>query len=760
MEAQQRRIEIGEACGRCHGLFLGGDSNMEKCWPLYAGVIVDVRAEAVNRVFQYRIPEALRESMQIGHRVLVPFGRRKIEGYVVELGDQLEVEEAKLRSIFALLDPDPIILPSLVELAKWMEQTYVGLLSEALQYMLPPASRWGKERVGAKTGQMVTLLIPSPTLRKNASAQQRVLEILQKTPTIMATELVSRAQASYATLRALEAQGVLSLQTATLERKITWDRVADPKLTLTREQSDALKLIHGELKGQRRPVLLHGVTGSGKTEVYLNVIADVIKGGRQAICLVPEIALTPQTLNRFATRFGERVSVLHSGLSVGERFDQWWKTYRGEVDVVIGARSAVFAPTPNLGLIVLDEEHEGTYKQEDGSIRYQTRDVAIKRASLVGGQVILGSATPAVESYHNALQGHFCLAELTERVENRPLPTAKVVDMREQFEQGNRSMFSTELHQALGKLVGTEDQAIVLLNRRGFSRFVLCRECGEVLECPNCQVSLTYHQGDARLHCHYCLHREPLPEKCPRCASRFLRQFGVGTEQVQQVLSKDFPELKAVRLDADTTRRKGAHSAILKQFGSGKAQVLIGTQMVAKGLDFPHVTLVGVLSADLSLNFPDIRSSERTFQLLTQVAGRSGRGEKEGQVIIQSYDPTHFAIVAAQNHDYLSFYRQEISFRRSLGYPPFRQLTRVLTSGPRKQTEEGMRSIYAYLLEKGLSAQDILGPAPAPIGRIQGRYRWQVLVKSDQSVAEICRDLPPLPPEVQVTVDIDPLFML
>ena len=469
-------------------------------------------------VFQYRVGDLQRTYNRSPFR---SFWAPQSGRVCPELSGELEIEEARLKSLLALLDPEPIILPSLVELAKWMETSYVGLVSEALQYMLPPSFRWGKERVRTKTGQMVTLLEKNPTLPKNASAQRRVVEILQKTQEMLAAELVTQARASHATLRALEDKGILAVGQTTLERPISWDPIPDPKLNLTDEQVEAIRRIQAEREGAKRPVLLHGVTGSGKTEVYLNMIADVIKAGRQAIVLVPEIALTPQTLNRFAARFGQRVSLLHSGLSLGERFDQWWKTYRGEVDVVIGARSAVFAPTPNLGLIVLDEEHEGTYKQEEGSIRYQTRDVAIKRAALVDGQVILGSATPAVESYHRALQGHYCLAELTARVEDRPLPTVKVVDMREQFEQGNRSMFSTELRQALEELAGTDNQAIILLNRRGYSRFVLCRQCGQVLECPNCQVSLTYHRDDDRLHCHYCLHRESLPGKCPHCASRF-----------------------------------------------------------------------------------------------------------------------------------------------------------------------------------------------------------------------------------------------
>lgn len=728
--------------------------------PLYAGVIVDVRAEAVNRIFQYEIPEKLREQIQLGHRVLVPFGPRKLEGYVVQLSDSLEIAKDKLRPILALLDPEPIILPSLLELAHWMAETYVGLFSEALQYMLPPAHRWGKERVGAKMAQLVTLLDPEPQLRKNAVAQQRVVEVLKGRGTMLAAELVAAAEASYATLQALEKQGVISLSLTRLERKVEWDEIDHPSVVLTPEQTAAVQLILNELETARRPVLLHGVTGSGKTEVYLKVIAEVLKRGRQAIVLVPEIALTPQTLNRFAARFPDRVSVLHSGLSLGERFDQWCRIHQGEVDVVIGARSAVFAPLPNLGLIVLDEEHEGTYKQEEGSIRYQTREVAIKRCSLVGGQVVLGSATPAVESYHRALRGEYALAELSQRVENRPLPAIQVVDMREEFEQGNRSMFSASLRQGLLDLVGTNQQAIILLNRRGFSNFVLCRECGEVLECPNCQVSLTYHKAGNRLKCHYCLHQEVLPVKCPQCASRYLRQFGVGTEQLEHALAKEFPMLKTVRLDADTTRRKGAHGAILRRFAQGEAQVLIGTQMVAKGLDFPNVTLVGVLSADLGLNFPDLRAAERTFQLLTQVAGRSGRGDLPGQVIIQTYDPNHFAIQTAQSHDYLSFYRKEISFRRELGYPPFRQLTRVLCSGPLKETEEAARSLAQWLQEQRGWELELVGPFPAPIGRIQGRYRWQILIKSDEHLAPLLRVLPAVPQTVQVTIDIDPLYLL
>lgn len=727
---------------------------------VYAGVIVDVRAEAVDRIFQYAIPADLLPLLTVGHRVLVPFGPRKVEGYVVEISDELEISPERLRSIIRLLDEKPIISPNLMELALWLRFRYVGLLSEALQLMLPPGYRYGKERVGVKRQQIVTLQNPDVQLRANATAQRRMLDILRVRPQMLAAELIKEAAASHSSLESLAKQGVVTIGETTLEREVEWEPVSDPPLLLTEEQADALRIIDEERQGAKRPVLIHGVTGSGKTEIYLRIISDVIQAGKQAIVLVPEIALTPQMLSRFGARFGQKISVLHSALSLGERFDQWWKIYRGEVSVVIGARSAVFAPTPNLGLIVLDEEHESTYKQEEGSIRYLTRDVAIKRCELEGGQVILGSATPALESYHKALQGSFRLVQLTKRVEERALPQVEIVDMRKEFEAGNRSMLSGALREALATLEGTDNQAIILINRRGFSTFVLCRECGHVIQCPNCHVSLTWHQSDERLHCHYCFYRERLPGSCPKCASRFLRQFGVGTEQVQSVLNKEFPFLPAVRLDSDTTRRKGAHQRILQRFSSGQAKILIGTQMVAKGLDFPNVTLVGVLSADLALNFPDIRSSERTFQLLTQVAGRSGRGEQPGRVIIQAYEPGHFSVQCAQQHDYTSFYRREISFRRDLGYPPFSQLTRIICSGPAEETKNAARQIEAYLLKRGFNRQAILGPAPAPIGKLKGRYRWQLILKSDAALSELLSDLPLPANDVRVVIDIDPLFLL
>ncbi len=726
---------------------------------LYAGVIVDLRVDAVDKVFQYGIPDNMTH-LDIGHRVLVPFGSRRIEGYVINKSPHLTIDPSRVRNILRILDPEPIILPSLVELGIWMSKHYVGLLSEALQFMLPPGYRYGRERVGAKTQQVVRLLESDPTLPRNAAAQKRVVNVLKEHKTLLASELVRLAQTSHSTLRRLEQKGILMIENEKIERPIDWDVIPCQSFVLSPEQENACRVIAQESSSTRKPVLIHGVTGSGKTEVYLQAIKETLAQGKRSIVLVPEIALTPQTVSRFGSRFGDRISVFHSGLSEGERFDQWWRIFRGEVDVVIGARSAVFAPVQNLGLIVIDEEHEGTYKQEEGSIRYHTRTVAEKRAELVGATVVLGSATPSVESYHEAVQGRYRLVEMRNRVENRPLPSVEIVDMRQEFEKKNRSMFSESLATALRDLVEHEEQAIILINRRGFASFVLCRECGYVLQCPNCQVSLTYHKADGKLHCHYCPHREDLPLTCPKCASRYLRQFGVGTEQVQAQIQKEFPQIRSLRLDADTTRRKGAHRRILGQFRSGEAHVLIGTQMVAKGHDFPNVTLVGVLSADLSLNFPDIRASERTFQLLTQVAGRCGRGDKPGHVIIQCYEPSHFAIQSVRSHDYASFYRQEISFRRMLQYPPFRCLTRILCSGPEEMVRDFSSVIYGFLLDKGIPKKDILGPSAAPIGKIKGRYRWQLIVKSDKVLSDILQELPPAPGDVYVSVDIDPLFLL
>jgi len=732
--------------------------------PNYAGVIVDVKTTAVNKPYHYAIPPHLNH-VQLGHRVLVPFGNRRVEGYVVEFASAVDLPPAKIKPIISILDKEPLLSLEQLTVAQWMVETYAGLYSQALQCFLPPGTRYGKERVRVKTQLVAELLDPDhlsehfEQLASNAVKQRAVLMSLKANPKQLASELCKQTDTSYQTLKTLADKGIICLKPQQVERTLTFDSNHAPQPQLTIDQSNALNVIITQFHGERKPVLIHGVTGSGKTEVYLRAIAHCLQQGKQAIMMVPEIALTEQTISRFAQRFPNQIAVLHSGLSEGERYDQWQKIHRGEVPIVIGARSAVFAPLPQIGLIIIDEEHETTYKQTDGLLKYHARSVAIKRASLHNALVVLGSATPDLESYHHALRGDYVLVEMPQRINQRPLPQISLVDMRAEFAAGNRSMFSHTLSEKLTTTLAQKEQAIILLNRRGYAAFVLCRACGHVMGCPNCHVSLTYHEVDHSLKCHYCGYSVKLPPTCPKCGSHYLRQFGTGTQQVEEYVQKHFPQAVTVRLDADTTRRKGAHQRLLTLFREGKANVLIGTQMIAKGLDFPNVTLVGVISADFSLNFPDFRAAERTFQLLTQVSGRAGRGTKPGHVIIQCYDTDHYAIRAAAKHDYLAFYRQEISFRRQLQYPPHGHLVRVLIQG-HEQVVEQEAAIVTELIRKRLPSVEIFGPAPAPIAKIKGRYRWHIIVKSEYPISHLLADLPRNDQQVIISVDPDPLFLL
>lgn len=730
----------------------------------FAGVIVDVHAKEVDRIFHYQIPEKL-ANLQIGHRVLVPFGPRKIEGYVIELTDRVDFPESKLRKIIRILDPEPLLTQEQINVAKWMAERYLGPLSQALQLFLPVGIRYGKERVSEKQQLVVKLVNPDridtylQELPKNAHLQYSVLLFLKEQPSFLASELCRLSGANHSTLRALEKKGYLTIEQVVIKRTLDIAIEQRPVPTLNSDQQKAVNKIIEEFHTSKQPILLHGVTGSGKTEVYLRAIDYCLSQGRQAIMMVPEIALTAQTIAWFTQRFPNQIAILHSGLSEGERFDQWNSIYSGEVGIVVGARSAVFAPLKNIGLIILDEEHENTYKQEDGSLKYHAREVALKRAQEHDALVILGSATPALESYHQALQGNYCLVEMPHRVAKRPLPSIQLIDMREEFNQGNRTIFSRELTNRLNETLAAGEQAIIFLNRRGFSSFVLCRKCGFVVECLNCQVSLTYHEPEGVLLCHYCNARHKMPDNCPNCASSYLRQFGVGTQQVEQFIRQNFPQAKTIRLDADTTRRKGAHQRILNSFKTRQTNVLIGTQMVAKGLDFPNVTLVGVLSADFLLNFPDFRAAERTFQLLTQVSGRAGRDVKPGNVVIQCYDPTHYGLQAVKKQDYINFYRQEITFRRQMAYPPYGYLIRILVQGSDQAARENALAIY-HFLENNLADVELFQPAPAPISRIKGRHRWQILIKSKILVNDVLQQIQVTDENVRVSIDTNPLSLL
>ncbi len=730
----------------------------------YAGVIVDVQASTVNRPFHYEIPPNLSQ-LRRGHRVLVPFGRRKVEGYVVEIIDTIDFDPTKIKPVIKLLDPKPVLSNEQLAVAKWMVETYAGLYSQAIQCFLPAGTRYGKARVSKKTQLVASLINDQETQTKIAQLSSRafkqrelVLRLEQQSPQLV-SELITKTGASHQSLRALKEKGIVKIESEHITRELEFNPEVKPIPTLNIDQERVLKKIIDEYNTDQTPVLVHGVTDSGKTEVYLRSIEYCIEQGRQAIMMVPEIALTPQTIARFSHRFPNQIAVLHSGLSEGERYDQWQQIYSGKLPIVIGARSAVFAPLANIGLIVIDEEHETTYKQEEGMVKYHARAVAIERAKHHGAQVVLGSATPAIESYHAALRQEYTLVEMPTRINNRPFPQVKLVDMRAEFNAGNREMFSRLLTTKLEEIVARQEQAIILLNRRGYSTFMLCRECGYVVGCPNCQVSLTYHQSGDRLKCHYCGYHQAQVDSCPQCASRYIREFGRGTQKLQEYIRKKFPAARTIRLDSDTTRKKGAHQRILDQFGSGKANILIGTQMIAKGLDFPNVTLVGVLSADFALNFPDFRAAERTYQLLAQVSGRAGRDEKLGEVVIQCYDPTHYAIEAVQKHDYSNFYRQEITFRRELGYPPFGHLVRILIQGGENVVQERAREVFD-ILKQSLPEATLFGPSPAPIGKIKGRHRWQIIIKSSSAISGFLAELPKSDSTFTISVDVDPLFFL
>jgi len=608
---------------------------------------------------------------------------------------------------------------------------------------------------------------------QRASKQANLLHFLaQQSRSLPLAEVRKSTGYSTAVINALGSKGLIQLQPVEVRRKpISYQGITPPQPPpLTADQESALSSIKSSLtrvaKGNARPsvFLLHGVTGSGKTEVYLQALAEATKLGKRGIALVPEIALTPQTIERFSSRFPGRVGILHSKLSLGERFDEWQRIRNGECDVVIGPRSAIFAPQPDLGLIVIDEEHEWTYKQHDKSPRYHTREVAIKLAELSGAVVILGSATPDVETFYHSQTGDYRLLQLPERVvpsEGSPLPRVEIVDLREEFKAGTRSLFSQSLAQATAEAVAKGEQVIFFLNRRGGSTFIQCRHCGFVFRCRRCEVALTYHLTENMLVCHQCNYRQPLPQACPRCLSRRIKFLGTGTQKLEQEAGYAFPQARLARWDSDITRGKHSHQEISARFRAHEADILIGTQMIAKGLDLPLVTLVGVVSADTGLNLPDFRAGERTFQLLCQVAGRAGRGTMGGQVIIQTYSPDHYAIQAAARHDYASFYEREINYRRKLRNPPFSRLVLLTYSHPndilcQRGAERMQQLLIAEIEARGIADLSLIGPAPAFIHRLRGRFRWQIILRGSEPSALLSQITIPR----GWAVDVDPVGLV
>ncbi|MDD4239315.1 MAG: primosomal protein N' [Desulfotomaculaceae bacterium] len=743
---------------------------------LYAEIIVDLAVRKTDHVFHYAVPQEFEDVLQIGSRVLVPFRERQLAGYVVGFG--LPESQVHIREIAGILDEEPVFSLELLELARWMSESYLCSTAEALQRIISP-------RLQVKSGREVRRIIPAlageeleqiVASMSRAPRQAAVLRAAMASPGLSVKELAATAETTSKTVKLLVDKGYLAAVKKTASQDTSgYDgpqfAAGYGALQLNADQTTALEQIEAALKnGKFNTFLLHGVTGSGKTEVYLRAIAAALQEGRQAVALVPEIALTPQMIELFQARFGSLVAVLHSGLAGTARYQAWRRVKSGEAPVVLGTRSAVFAPMPRPGLFIIDEEHESTYKQDD-HLRYHAREVALKRAQQSGSVVILGSATPSLESYLRAGKGGlYHLLELPARIGNHPLPPVQVVDMREEIRRGNRGIFSLSLIEAISRRLERHEQVILFLNRRGYANFVVCRECGLVLKCPSCDISLTYHL-DGRLRCHYCNYSITLPTLCPKCSSKNIRHFGVGTQKVEEEARRLFPQAKILRMDSDTTSRRGSHERIINSFRDGHTDILIGTQMIAKGLDLPKVTLVGVINADTTLHMPDFRAAERTFQLLTQVAGRAGRGSLAGEVQVQTYTPEHYSIIAAAAHDYESFYRSEAPVRRALGYPPFNHLARLLLTYADEEILTKGALLAKELLEKIVTSCnhpiEVLGPAPAPLSRIKGQFRWQLVLKGPhrntlkdvlkESLIILDKERPAFKPSVHV--DINPQGM-
>ncbi len=716
---------------------------------MYAQVIVDIAHAKIDRLFTYAVPEGMQ--LEEGQRVMVPFGKgnRQTEGFVCALKENADIESGYVKEIVRAIEPYPALLPDQMALARWIQSAYHCLFVDALRLMLPASVRKGKSK--EKTVRTVALAEGAREHRNTllnkkglprSPRQLEVFDLLANCDTFMdVADVDAFVDGGRAAVTALLAKGLIVEEGhVTFRRPQVLNGVAcaENRPILNDEQSKAVDTVTAMMKNaESKVILLHGVTGSGKTEVYMCTIEEAIRCGKTAIVLVPEISLTPQTVDRFARRFGDGVAVLHSRLSDGERFDEWRRIRLGKVQVVVGARSAVFAPIQNIGIIVIDEEHEQTYQSET-SPRYHALEVARKRCAIFDAPLVLGSATPCVGTYMRAKSGRYELIELKNRVGERPLPEVMVVDMRDEFAMGNTSIFSGLLYERLENCIRDGKQAILFLNRRGYSTFVSCRGCGHLFECPNCDVSLTYHRTYERVKCHYCAYETSVPEKCPKCEKKYLKYFGIGTQQVEEQFKSYFPNVNVIRMDMDTTSTKNAHQNLLDSFKNGEAQVLIGTQMIAKGLDFPNVTLVGVVAADATLHLPDYRSVERTFRLLTQVAGRAGRDKTPGEVVVQTYSPEHPAIVYAKTHDYKGFYGYEIGQRRLGIFPPYSMFIRVLFSAADEEKllfegekfAKGMEdAIYEALGEENKKELLLIVSGPAPIARKRGEYRFQVLAK-------------------------------
>lgn len=703
---------------------------------LYADIIVDISHENLDKTYQYCVPQRLYDKAVVGAPVVVPFGRgnRQIKGYIIGLSHTPVWERSSIKEISEITSNGLIIESQLIALAYWIKNTFGSTMNDALKTVIPV-----KKSVAAKEKKTVVLNTSREEAKaflqesklKNNKARVRLMEELIEETALDYDVVVHKLNIGGQTLKSLSQLGIIKIEAKRIYRNPISKKDIDNKgVTLTAEQQEiADAIVKDYRKDLRATYLIHGVTGSGKTEVYIEIIESVIERGEQVIMLIPEIALTYQTVLRFYKRFGSRISILNSRMSGGERYDQYERAKQGEIDIMIGPRSALFTPFENLGLIIIDEEHEASYKS-DNPPKYHAREVAIKRAEISGASVILGSATPSLEAYKAAEEGKYKLFTLKARAGGGTLPKVHIVDLREELKKKNKSIFSTSLKEAITDRLSKRQQTMLFINRRGYAGFISCRSCGFVLKCTHCDISLTSHNG-GNLVCHYCGYKVPSPSICPSCSSPYIAAFGTGTQKVEEMVKKEFPTARVLRMDMDTTKGKEGHEKILESFANGEADILVGTQMIVKGHDFKKVTLVGILAADLSLYAPDYRAAERTYQLLAQASGRAGRGELPGEVIIQTYKPDHYSIVHAAKDDYISFYRSEMAYRKLLSYPPAAHILAILiASKDEEKVIQASNLLYGAMLEH-LDKKTIIGPSEASVYKIKDIYRYIIYIKQE-----------------------------
>ncbi|WP_207750698.1 primosomal protein N' [Anaeromonas gelatinilytica] len=795
---------------------------------LYAEVIVDNQSSKTDILFTYKIPSNMIKRVNIGMRVMVPFGRgnKTVQGLIINIKESINFDKKKLKDIIALIDKDPIISEELIELGIWMRREYLAQYIEVFKTIMPSGITQKvkkyisindftvekikkinsnnqkkilkylmenneesfeklnnelniknihssikalvnkgiikvehriEQEVNRKSEKFIIKEFDNesmPKILKNISngayKQKEIIMFLEDKKTIKLSQLIKETNSSSSSIKALEDKKLIKVVDKEVIREVlNKEFKRTNNKILTKEQKNCYEIIYNSIMKERNDkFLIHGVTGSGKTEVYLQLIEKVLKKGKQAIVLIPEISLTPQTVERFVSRFGKKIAILHSRLSLGERYDQWRKIKEEKVDIAIGARSAIFAPFKNLGIVIIDEEHESSYKSSMNP-KYDAIKVAEKRCELENSVLVLGSATPSIDSYYLACKGIYKLIEMNKRANNQKMPKVEVIDMRDELEKGNKSIMSEELYNEIKNTLENKKQIILFLNRRGFSTFVSCRECGYVEKCPHCEITLTYHKNEGWLKCHYCGFAKKPPNVCPNCGSKYIKFFGIGTQKVEEIIKREFCNNKVERMDLDTTGKKNSYEEILNRFRMKEIDVLVGTQMISKGLDFPNVTLVGVVAADLTLNLPDFKAPERTFQLITQVSGRSGRGEDEGNVIIQTYDPEHYSIIHAKNHDYKGFYKEEIKLRKAFNYPPFTNIMSIVFSSVSQKLLEKITKEVSNVIIKNIEYKNkdfdiqnnIIGPTPSPITKIKNKYRWQILIKANDNDLNMIKNI-------------------